>query len=137
MADEPLPKGIRNNNPGNLRDSGVPWIGLLPNSDNGFCVFDTPFHGIRALAKNLNSYGRSGMHSPSAVIERWAPPSENDTDAYLKDVCQRTGFDPTQFIDLDNNATLRSMTMAIIWHENGQQPYADDLIDMACGAALS
>lgn len=50
---EQLPRGIRNNNPGNIRH-GANWLGLNPNGrniDSAFCVFESPFFGIRALAK--------------------------------------------------------------------------------------
>ncbi len=52
------PRGIRNNNPGNIRH-GENWQGLNPNSrsiDAAFCVFNTPVAGIRALAKVLINY---------------------------------------------------------------------------------
>lgn len=129
------PPGIRNKNPGNLRDVGIPWIGLI-GADNGFCVFKTDFYGIRALSRNLVTYFQNGFQTPRQVITKWAPPTENDTGAYLIDVCHRTGYTADQMIDLTDSTTNKAVTMAIIWHENAQQPYGDDLLTKAIANAL-
>ena len=50
-------RGIRNNNPGNIRVSKDQWEGMT-GDDGAFVIFDSPESGVRALAKNLQSYGR-------------------------------------------------------------------------------
>jgi len=55
------------------------------------------------------------------IINRWAPPNENDTQNYIKFVCDKTGFERTkQFIQSDTN--LISLVYAMSWIENGIKP---------------
>ena len=87
MADgiEKLPRGIRNKNPGNIK-LGTAWDGLADEqSDPTFCVFKETVWGIRALMRILLVYRFSHKKSNvDDIISRWAPPSENDTQAYIK-----------------------------------------------------
>ena len=124
------PKGIRLNNPGNIRKGAEPWIGqIIPGVDPDFCQFAKPEQGIRALGRILQTYqNKHKIRTLRAAIIRWAPGNENDTDAYIADVCERSGFGPDAIISFNDLTTLAAVVKAIIWHENGQQPYADDLI---------
>lgn len=123
MSVAKTPRGIRNNNPGNLVLSNDAWEGMAEvQNDERFVVFKEAKYGIRAMAKVLRSYKKlHGINSVSGVITRWAPPSENDTIHYIDSVLQHTGIDG--YIDLDDHHTLFRMIDAIIKHENGQQPY--------------
>ena len=71
------------------------------------------------------------------MIGRWAPPSENDTRAYVTAVALATGFAADAALDLEDPSTLAALVDAIIEHENGQQPYSDALIDRAVASALA
>ncbi|EOW6871429.1 hypothetical protein ACOZ2G_003863 [Cronobacter sakazakii] len=137
------PRGIRNNNPGNL-DRGSPWQGLVNNpSEPRFCTFKDPVWGIRALAVTLITYhdkrrakDGSSIDTISEVIERWAPPNENDTAAYIREVAKAVGVTPDMVIDLHDYDTLRPLVEAIIRHENGRGPlktlnswYASEVIE--------
>jgi hypothetical protein len=88
------PRGIRNNNPGNIEDG--PFARSLPGykgSDGRFAVFETPQDGVNAGAQLLGSYARRGVVTPAQVINRWAPPSDNNpTQAYAQYVAQRLGI---------------------------------------------
>ncbi len=129
-----VPRGIKNNNPGNIWRTDIDWLGELEGGDPNFETFDTPEHGIRALGKVLQSYQRKyRIRTVRACINRYAPSATNDTVAYIEDVCQRTGFTPGQRINFQDSTTLQAMVKAIIWHENGQQPYADAVITHALG----
>ena len=132
-------RGVRNNNPGNLRASGAPWLGKLsPSGDPAFEQFDTPEHGIRALAKVLLAYYRThGLDTIGAIIGRWAPASENDTAAYVEHVCGRCGVSADQPIDLTVPDTLAAVTEAVISHENGTCPYTVAQIDAGVTMALT
>ena len=130
-------RGIRNNNPGNLVKSGIAWGGKVTGNDARFETFDSPESGVRALATNLLAYQRMGLDTVEKVIGRWAPPSENDTGAYVKKVAAEIGVAPGAKLNLSDQATLVSITQAIIRHENGAQPYNAGLINAAVGAALS
>lgn len=128
-------RGIRLNNPGNIRH-GEAWQGLGPSQDDpSFATFITPEYGIRAMCKILQSYKAKGIDTIEAAIHRWAPPKENETDAYVHDVSLRSGIDPDAVIDLTAYTTCKNVIKAIIFHENGQQPYSDDVISK--GMALA
>lgn len=131
------PRGVRNNNPGNLEaSSSNPWIGQT-GSDGRFAKFETPEHGIRALGRNLISYQRQGIDTVGEIINRWAPPSDNnDTAAYIKAVCAQLGVTANQPLDASNPDTLQALCAAIIKHENGTQPYSSDQLSTGVSAAL-
>jgi hypothetical protein len=136
-----LTRGERDNDPGNLRRDATPWLGLVPLSDCAervFCTFDTPVNGIRALCRVLLSYQRlDGCRTLSQVVERYAPYTENDTQAYLRDVAARTGIGTDETLDLESPAELANLARAIIVHENGRCIYDADTIGEAVGLALS
>ena len=130
MSD--LPRGIRLHNPGNIR-KGDRWKGLdTPSDDGSFCRFKSAPYGIRALAVVLETYqdrrlaaDGSAIDTVREVVERWAPPVENDTESYIHSVRQATGFKPGQHIDVHDFDTAMALCKAIIRHENGSQPYSD------------
>lgn len=129
------PLGIRNNNPGNLRDSGISWQGRV-GGNQGFVVFDTAQNGLRALAKDLITKSKRGLNTIATIIPVYAPPSENNTAAYIAQVASQTGFDPNQLLQPDEG-TLDALSNAIIVVEQGYNPYADDMIMAAVDAALA
>lgn len=133
------PRGIRNNNPGNVRYvEGITstYQGCI-GSDGAFCKFDTPHNGLRALCKLLLVYqDRHGLRTVSGIINRWAPPSENDTSAYVAAVAQHLDVGPDVELDLRREGTLAALAIAIVQHENGQQPYEVDRVLAAAGDAL-
>lgn len=126
-------RGIRNNNPGNLRRSNDPWQGLAEQQTDGdFFVFKSPVYGIRALARTLISYqDKHNLRTIRTLITRWAPAAENNTEAYIKAVAWESGRDPEQTLDLHTYADLQPIVTAIIRHENGQQPYTSTQLDKA------
>ena len=86
--------------------------------------------GIRAAALTLIAYqDRHGIRTIKALVEKWAPFTENNTRAYVKSVAQRSGFAATLPLDLHSYGHLRPVIEAMIWHENGEQPYDGALID--------
>lgn len=129
-----VPRGIRNNNPGNIRSSSVKWASQIGDDELGFCIFKSPVYGIRAIAKLLKRYEVSyGLHTVSKMISRWAPATENETEAYIKHVAEIVGVDKDariSVIGFDNEDILKGLIEGIIKHENGQQPYTNDIIEM-------
>lgn len=115
-----LPRGIRNNNPGNIRH-GDPWQGLAKKqTDKAFCQFINAAYGIRALARTLITYqDKYGINTISGIISRWAPPIENNTLAYVAGVSKQTGFDKDMALDMQNYKHIKPVLEAIIRHENG------------------
>lgn len=140
------PRGIRNNNPGNIR-WGDDWKGLVTQdkrTDKSFCQFIEAKWGIRALVKVLLNYrkrpgvpgvGASGIDTVKEIISRWAPPNENNTPAYIQSVATACGVKPDQALDLNDKVLMLKMVKAIISHENGQQPYTDELLLIGIGLA--
>lgn len=119
-----LPRGIRNHNPGNIRRSGDAWQGLAPvQADPAFFQFVDPVYGIRALVRILDNYQRKhGLRTVRQIINRWAPPVENDTGAYVAHAARALGVDPDASIDVRDH--MAALVRVIIQHENGQQPYS-------------
>lgn len=139
MAQQP--RGIRNNNPGNIvRSPSNPWKGELPHDakvEPRFSRFDSAHNGIRALAKLLLNYRKlHGLRTVEGLISRWAPSNENDTKAYARAVAQEIGV-PIQAPLHFDQATLGKMVTAIIRHENGQQPYSTEQIAAAVREVLA
>lgn len=122
-------RGIRNNNPGNIR-KGQKWQGLADNqTDNDFLVFSRPEYGIRALCRTLRTYQRKyGLRDVHSIINRFAPPIENDTQSYVHSVCLKLDVKPDTPIDLAEKGIMLNLLKAIIRHENGEQPYTDKQI---------
>ena len=100
--------------------------------DSQFFTFDSPVYGIRAIARLLINYqDKYSLNTIRGIISKWAPPEENPTAAYIDAVDHRTGFDPDQQLDMHSYEDLRALVVAIIWQENGQQPYSDQQIGKA------
>ena len=126
-----IPRGIRNNNPGNIR-WGENWKGLKKDGkqqDPSFCVFTNAVYGIRALAKVLKNYQRLyGLNTPRKIISRYAPPNENQTLAYIQSVACQLNITPDDKVNLSEIGTLTVFVKAIIRYENGIQPYSTETI---------
>lgn len=125
------PRGIRNNNPGNIDYNPLnKWKGLNPKTkelDSRFCVFISPEYGLRALMILLRNYdNKYGLNSVRQIINRWAPTHENNTSAYMEHVAKMMGVKVNECLNLKNRETLISLAKAIVTHENGVQPYSDD-----------
>ena len=137
------PRGIRGNNPGNI-ERGALWKGLaseeeIPEHLLGemrFAIFRAPHWGIRAIARILRTYKiRHEIDTIAGLINRWAPPNENDTAAYVHYVSQHSGICPDEAVDLEDYGPLSKIIPAIIAFENGQQPYHADTIERGLEAA--
>ena len=120
------PRGIRNNNPLNIR-KGNNWQGeKSPQSDKEFEQFESMTMGVRAGMKILRNYitGYDGHRQPIDTIEkiitRWAPPSENDTRKYIDRVSALTGIHPRQTIWFNRRQDIVAIVDAMIRVECGQ-----------------
>ena len=132
------PRGIRLDNPGNIRH-GAAWRGLERKQDDpDFCAFIDPLHGIRALAKVLLAYeSRHGLRTIREIISRWAPGNENDTESYIRAVSAWVNRGPTEFYDVTDPHAMAALVTAIIRHENGQNPYSEKMIREGVALALA
>lgn len=116
------PRGLRNNNPLNIRHSNSAWIGASENQkDDAFVTFDSPQYGIRAAFIIISNYAkRYGLVSVRGIISRWAPSTENDTESYIKGVSRALGVSDTEILHSDHYPYLIA---EMINHENGFNPY--------------
>ena len=129
-------RGIRNNNPGNLRHNDQ-WLGLrAEQTDGDFCQFDTMAYGCRALLKTLRTYHeRHGLCTISSMIKRWAPPSENNTDSYIKFVADYVGEPSHKKLDFKAHPVLYVLVArAIAKMENGKDADLISDVDWVLGA---
>lgn len=119
------PRGIRNFNPGNIRHAkGTRWQGMSANqNDSAFVQFTGPQWGIRAIARTLITYqDKHALRTIRQIISRWAPPSENNTESYIRQVAARVGVAPDARIDVYDYRIMRTLVEAIVRHENGPGP---------------
>ena len=133
-----MSRGIRNNNPGNIRH-GIDWDGLDKDQskDEEFSQFSTPEYGIRAMFKILKTYNdKYNLNTIEGIINRWAPPIENDTEAYINFVSSKVGKNGSEVLNEEDYIFL---VQAIIHMENGEQSYSSEVVqtgkDLAYGKA--
>ena len=119
-----MSRGLANCNPGNIRQSKVRYKGeVRPSRDPAFKQFESLAWGYRAIFVLLHTYRvRHGLRSIREMISRWAPPSENDTGAYLRTVVRRSGVDPDAEIDTRDGPTMTRIAAAMARVENGVEP---------------
>lgn len=130
----PLPRGIKNHNPLNIRiNPANNWQGRVDpssNTDGAFEQFTDPVWGIRAGARNIIfHYDRNGADTIRKLVTLWAPPSENDTSGYVRYVSGSSGFHPDQELVFHMYEHMKPVLVAMIRIENGMQPYTDAQID--------
>jgi hypothetical protein len=137
-------RGIRNNNPGNIRHStGMKWQGLrATQTDENFLQFQSPEYGVRAIAKTLITYyekrtARDGskIDTIKEVIDRWAPPTENNTVSYAKYVSDILNIGVNDTIDIYDYGTMKALVIGIVGQENYGYKYPEAVIDK--GIALA
>ena len=129
-------RGIRNNNPGNIR-IGINWLGrVIPGKDVSFVEFRTMPYGVRALYIDLINKHKSGLRTVQDIIYKYAPPSENLTGAYVAAVAQDMKIPATQsFSPTAKNFT--TFVKASVKHENGKDAVLVSANDYALGFALA
>jgi len=128
-AVPPLPQGQPttsgfNNNLGNIRATPINWDGKgAPH--NGFETFGTPDQGAGAMVKNLGAYVKANPNVTVAqAIAKWAPPNENNTDLYIRQVAEGTGINPAAPLAevLQDPAMAAQLLDAITRKEKGGLP---------------
>ena len=117
-----LPRGLRNNNLGNLRITSIGWSGKVPvskNTDGSFEQFVSLPYGIRALYKDLlNDFAKDGKNTIRKLISVYAPAHENNTEAYIKSVSLKTGVPADKVLSVLNKNILIQLAKAIVDVEN-------------------
>jgi len=149
MIDPKQTRGYLNNNPGNMDRGEPPWNGEIRDvakcqndiqrmemTHGRFCVFENAVMGIRAMAKNLLAYhDRIGCDTIREYIERWAPPNENNTEAYVAQVASRLACSPDEPIEIRDPKVMAAIIDGIIRVECAGMPYEGN--EIAEGVALA
>lgn len=126
-----LPRGLRNNNPGNIRISKDKWKGLRAEQTDGtFFQFIAPMWGYRALIRTLYNYHRlHGCRTIADYIKRWAPANENHTSGYISAVCREMQVPTTYEPDVNDQTTMCAFASAISLVENGIPAVKQDVLE--------
>ena len=129
-----MSRGIRNNNPGNIRHSSQLWRGEITlgessvGGDAQFKSFSSMEWGYRAMFKLLHNYSvKSGCITLKDMITRWAPPSENNTQAYTDAVSRWSGIDARERVDTLNPTVMCPIVASMSRMENGVAAAMEDV----------
>ena len=132
MGRSSLPRGLRLINPGNIRISGDLYLGeVRPSGDKSFKRFVSVAYGYRAIFRVLRTYhDRHGLGTVRGMITRWAPPGENDTSGYVRNVSAWSGIDPDAPLNVGDGDTMCRIVAAMSRMENGVEA---DMADVRAG----
>lgn len=116
-----IPRGIRNNNPLNIRVGNV-WLGEVKNpTDPHFEQFNSMEYGLRAgfvlLRRYIRHYKRLTIED---IISSWAPSNENNTKAYIATVVKVTGIPSNRILHYSDKETMCKLVDAMCFVENGK-----------------
>ncbi|HCT7329241.1 TPA: structural protein [Proteus mirabilis] len=125
-------RGERNNNPGNIRH-GSKWQGLsAQQTDKDFCQFVSPEYGIRAIFKLLETYQKKyKLNTVESIIDRYAPPNENNTAGYINRAAKDIGVSANEPINVSSKPVAIALATAIVGVELGYQPYSQKVFEDA------
>jgi len=130
-------RGIRNNNPGNIRRNAIQWKGMQAvQNDKAFVQFISPEYGFRAMVRILRSYQGRGLNSVREIIRTYAPATENKTENYINFVAGRLSVKPNDQLEVESR--MSELIQAITVFENG--PLYADFYELAAidrGIALA
>ncbi len=130
------PRGIRNNNPGNLNFAGQTGATKEGGAGGRFAVFSSMDQGIAALGRQLQLYSSRGIDTIQAIVQKYAPAADNNNvQAYVRALVKETGVDAGSKLDLNDLNQLISLMRGIINHENGSGFVSNEQI--SAGARLA
>lgn len=117
-----LPRGIRNNNPLNIRIGNV-WLGEVKDpTDPNFEQFISMTYGVRAAFVLMRRYIRHYRRTTiPEVIAAWAPSSENNTTAYIDRVTAISGIPVDETLEFENQDQMERLIDAMVQVECGQR----------------
>ena len=124
-----MSRGLRNCNPGNIRRSKVHYLGeVRPSQDSDFKQFESMAYGYRAMFVLLDSYRRRyALNTLRQMLNRYAPPSENFTEGYIRFVSQKTGILPDEELNTRSERDMVPIISAMSEIENGVKAVAADV----------
>ena len=121
MEEKRVPRGIRNNNPLNIRRTFQNWKGKRANyTDEVFEEFESLTWGLRAGFKLLHTYMTVyKLRTVKSIISRWAPSNENDTERYITYVSRAMCVLPNQIIYFSDRNKMVELVRAMCTMECG------------------
>ena len=129
MRNNSLPRGLRNNNPGNIRRNSDVFQGEKTSYDREFKQFKSIAYGYRAIFKILSNYYRNyKLDTIRKMIGRWAPENENDTEAYIKAVSDYAGIPADDPINVNDREQTIRIVAGMSKVENGREADMSDVI---------
>lgn len=129
MRNSSLPRGLRNNNPGNIRKNSDVFQGEKTSSDKEFKQFKSMAYGYRAIFKILSNYYRNyKLDTIRKIIGRWAPKNENNTNAYIKAVSDYAGISADDPINVNDREQMTRIVAGMSKVENGREADMPDVI---------
>ena len=127
------PRGYRNNNPLNIRHNADVFQGEIKGNDKSFKTFSSMPYGYRAAFVTLGTYLSRGWNTIEKIISRWAPPSENNTEGYIKSVEKWSGVPRSQILTASSGADYILIVAAMSFAENGKNA---DISEVTAGFNL-
>jgi len=142
-----MTRGENDHNPFDLRyNPKIPWMGLAqpPQDDKGYCVFikyanamNPDYWGLRAGFRDLfTKWGIDKLRTIGEIVPKFAPPGENDTEAYIEVVCESTGWKRDEALDLLQADNLKRLGKAFLRDEQGAVRYNESQLDAAIVSAM-
>ena len=126
--------GIENHNGGNIRVHSIKgWSGAVGLNEWKHIIFATDLDGIRAIRRVLRGYDRKHrLDKLGPICWRWVGPAKTyeqllQKKGYLRSICQKMNMTETSFVDLRDRHVMMRLAKAIVYSENGSQPYPDSL----------
>ncbi|MDR0941315.1 MAG: structural protein P5 [Bacteroidales bacterium] len=114
------PRGIRNNNPLNIRHSADVFQGEMKGNDKAFKTFSSMPYGYRAAFVTLHTYlTKYGLNTIEKIMTRFAPPSENNTGAYIATVAKYSGIAADEALTATSGDKYILIVSAMSFVENG------------------
>jgi hypothetical protein len=125
-------RGVRNNNPGNIRISTTLYKGKVQkNTDGAFEQFESIEYGVRALIKLISVYYfKHKKTTIRQIISRFAPQNENNTQSYINNVSKRMNTHPDKTL-IWEPFTIRNLVFAIVKSESGDGVINQQIYDSA------
>ena len=113
------PRGLRNNNPLNIRHNADVFQGEIKGKDKSFKTFSAIEYGYRAAFVMLGTYLSRSQNTIEKIITKWAPPSENNTQAYVSAVVKYSGVARDKQLTAADGADYILIVAAMSFVENG------------------
>ncbi|CAI1771897.1 Uncharacterised protein [Serratia fonticola] len=121
------PRGIRNNNPGNLNYAGQAGATKEGGPNGRFAVFGSMTEGVAALYKQLQLYFQRGTNTIESIVKKYAPASDgNNVMAYINQLVKATGKGAGEMLNSADMPTIFNLMKGIINHENGKGYVSDN-----------